>query len=353
LSHFSNFPQNISQNAKILVAPLDWGLGHATRCIALMQWLVKEHNAQITVAATGAQRAIISEAFPEIAFLSPPQYHIKYHKNRAATVARLVFSLPRILKTIRAEAVWLQQVLETRSFDAIISDNRYGLSHSTIPSYLLTHQLLVKTPFGTAVNLRLQRKLYKLVNRFTECWVPDYEKEPFLAADLSHPAILPAIPVRYLGPLSRLTQLPADGFTQLLVILSGPEPQRSILEKLVLKQWTLRPGRSMVLVRGLPAATASLPAPPNAIVFNHLAAGPLSQQVANAGAVLCRSGYSSIMDLLPLQANCYMVPTPGQTEQEYLADFLNAAGRITMVHQHQLQISTLLEAIDRSSPKKN
>ena len=345
MSQFSNFPQIISQKARILLAPLDWGLGHATRCIPLMTNLIESCSAKITVAATGPQQAIIREAFPETQFLTPPLYDIKYHKNRAVTVARLVFAMPGILQTIRAEAKWLEAVLREQHFDAIISDNRYGLSNPAIPSYFITHQLLVKTAFGDAVNRLLQRRLYKLINRFSECWVPDYANEPSLAGELSHPAHLPAIPLRYIGPLSRLKAIPPNGNTQLLVLLSGPEPQRTLLENRILAQWNARPGESMVLVRGLPLEKTTLTPIRNARICNHLATDELSQELANARAVLCRSGYSSIMDLLPLEKQCFMVATPGQTEQEYLARFLAAQGRITAIQQHQLQLTELLAAL--------
>ena len=345
MSQFSNFPQIISQNAKILLAPLDWGLGHATRCIPLMTYLIESCSAEITVAATGPQQAIIREAFPNTQFLSPPLYDIKYHKNRAVTVARLAFAMPGILKTIHAEAKWLEAVLRVQHFDAIISDNRYGLSSLAVPSYFITHQLLVKTAFGDAANRLVQRRLYKMINRFSECWVPDYAKEPSLAGELSHPAHLPAIPLRYIGPLSRLKQMPPNGNTQLLVLLSGPEPQRTLLENRILAQWNAQPGESMVLVRGLPLEKNTLSPFRNARIFNHLATNELSQELANARTVLCRSGYSSIMDLIPLEKQCFMVATPGQTEQEYLARFLAAQGRITAIDQNQLQLSELLAAI--------
>lgn len=342
VTHFSKFPQIISQNARILVAPLDWGLGHATRCIPLIEQLIDIYNAKITVAASGAQQSIISEAFPNITFHTPPSYTIKYDKNRAATVARLVVSVPGILQTIRSENAWLNSLLEQESFDAIISDNRYGMAHKTIPSFLLTHQLLVKTAFGNWANSLLQRHLYKLIDKFTECWVPDYEHEPSLAGELSHPVIMPGIPVRYLGPLSRLTSVLSTDSTQLLFILSGPEPQRTLLEERVIQQWQENPGESIVLVRGLPLENSCSIQLTNGKIFNHLSATALSQEVANAGTILCRSGYSSIMDLVPLKKKIFMVATPGQSEQEYLAKFLDGQGLIKSIDQKSLRLENLL-----------
>ncbi len=343
MSQFSNFPSNITQNARILVSPLDWGLGHATRCIPLIDSLISRYNARITVAAEGAQRAVIQEAFPSLPFLSIPGYKIKYHKNRAATIAGLVLSLPRIARTIELERQWLADLLRHEKFDIIISDNRYGLYHPSIPSYLLTHQLLVKTAFGAIADSLVQQRLYKWIDRFTECWVPDYEGEPSLAGELSHPKKMPSIPVRYLGPLSRLKAVDADGKIELLAILSGPEPQRSLLEKKIREQWDRKPGESMVLVQGLPGGETRVGQQNNLTIYNHVNGETLSQLVANASRIVCRSGYSSLMDLLPLGKDCVVVPTPGQTEQEYLARFLAAEGRVRMMLQKDFDLASILQ----------
>jgi uncharacterized protein (TIGR00661 family) len=342
LSDFSKFPQIISQHARILVSPLDWGLGHATRCIPVIEELITHFNARVTVAVNGPQRAIIKEAFPRISYLTAPEYHVKYNKNRAATIARLAFSVPAILKAIRLEASWLESLASKQDFDLIISDNRYGLSHPSIPSILITHQLLVKTPFGTTADRLVQNRLFRLINRFTECWVPDYPSEPSLAGALSHPVHMPGIPVRYIGPLSRLQPMKPKESVQLLVLLSGPEPQRTILESIVLKQWEENPGDSMVMVRGLPGHSGPAPQISRARIYNHLSSMELSQEVANSQLILCRSGYSSVMDLLPLGKKCIMVPTPGQTEQEYLAKHLSRQGRISSFNQGDLEISRIL-----------
>lgn len=327
------------------MAPLDWGLGHATRCIPLIHHLLNNLNTNVLVAAEGAQKALISEAFPHIKFLSPPLYRIRYHKNRAATITGIALSIPRIIRTIRTEKRWLDQQIAAEGIDVVISDNRYGMHHPQIPCYFITHQLLVKTPFGRLADKMVQGFLYKWINRFTECWVPDLEEAPGYAGELSHPAVMPTIPLRYLGPLSRLVKKLPNRDTRLLVLLSGPEPQRSLLEREILRQWSENPGDSMVLVRGLPeyGGAQNLVSPiTNAIIYNHLSTDLLSQEVANARNILCRSGYSTIMDLLPLGKKCYMVPTPGQTEQEYLAAFLSARGKITAIAQDQLKLSEII-----------
>lgn len=342
MGDFSKIPQNISQNARILVAPLDWGLGHASRCIPVVDFLITHLSAKITIAANGPQKALLQEAFPQVAFLHPPDYRVSYNKNRAATIASLALAVPRILQTIRAENRWLKRVLQQQPFDAIISDNRYGCHHPDVPSFFITHQLLVKTPFGNRADRLVQRWLYRYINCFREVWVPDDAAAPALAGELSHPPELPKVPVQYLGPLSRLKAVPKTGSTRLLVLLSGPEPQRTLLEEAVFREWRRAPGKSLVCLRGLPLAKEAPPQLPNAIVYNHLQASALEQEIANAEIILCRSGYSTIMDLLPLGKTCVMVPTPGQTEQEYLADLLAGQGKIRKMLQSEFSLAGIL-----------
>ena len=348
MSDFPKFPENIRQNSTILVAPLDWGLGHSTRCIPLIRHLIQRYNTKILVAADGPQKAIIQETFPGVYFIKPPDFQIKYHKNRAVTIVKMALSATRLLKLIKAENAWLSELIKRQPVDYIISDNRYGMYHPGIPSYFICHQLLVKTPFGRLADRIVQRRLYGFIAKFNACLVPDYEAEPSLAGELSHPRNLPPVPVHYIGPLSRIQPVDSSGSLQLLVILSGPEPQRTIFEAMILEQWAAEPGRSMVIVRGFPehdnktGAQLSIPVS-NAKVYNHLPPEKLSGLIADAEIVLCRSGYSSIMDLVPLGKKCFMVPTPGQTEQEYLAAFLSSNGRIRTSNQGKFQLSEVLK----------
>ncbi|HPZ87100.1 MAG TPA: glycosyl transferase family 28, partial [Flavihumibacter sp.] len=177
MDEFLKTPSIVRPHAEILLSPLDWGLGHASRMIPLLNTLL-HLNCRLTIAANGPQKQLIREAFPALEFLSPPDYQVRYHKNRAATIASLALALPRLSNVIRQEADWVANLLEKRSFDLLISDNRYGFCHESRPSVFITHQLRPKTPFGAAADSLLQRQLYEYINRFTECWVPDYAEAP-------------------------------------------------------------------------------------------------------------------------------------------------------------------------------
>ena len=334
---------------KILLAPLDWGLGHATRCIPIIKELLKQ-KCEVWVAASGAQKALLREEFPFLSFVELPGYNVKYGKNRAFTLLKIVGAIPKILIRIKREKAWLRQFLATERPDAVISDNRYGLYAPGVFSVFITHQLRIKTPFGQLADTFLQRINYRAIHRFSLCWVPDLAGAGSLAGQLSHPDRLPRTPTRYIGLLSRfeqqITSLPAA--VDLLILLSGPEPQRTIFEKKLLEQLPAYPG-STILVRGLPGQAATLPLPgepaiPGVQIYNHLPAKALNAVICGADLVLSRAGYSTIMDLLKLGKRAILVPTPGQTEQEYLGEYLSGKKVVLSRRQSGFSLSEVMTA---------
>jgi Glycosyltransferase family 28 C-terminal domain len=332
LTTISKINSSTKETTKILLAPLDWGLGHATRCIPIVKELLRL-ECEVIIAAKGAQKAVLEQEFPFLTFVALPGYNVKYGKNRALTLLKIVVKIPEILTRIKAERAWLKAFLEREKPIAVISDNRYGMHNKGVISVFVTHQLLIRTPFGQLGDRILQRLQYRLLRKFSVCWVPDLENEHSLAGELSHPKKLPSIPVRYIGILSRFEKKEKTTCCDLLILLSGPEPQRTIFEKIILDQLgsaaanASRPGKT-ILVRGLPGeppGDRAVTMPPGLVVHDHLPAEALNGLVCGAGLVVCRPGYSSVMDLLKLQKKCIFVPTPGQTEQEYLGNYL--AGR--------------------------
>ena len=314
---------------KILISPLDWGLGHATRCVPIIKELINQ-KCEVCIAAAGAQKMLLQEEFPYLSVVELPGYGVKYGKNRALTILRLIFTFPKILIRIKQENRWLRQFIALQQPDAIISDNRYGLHAPGLPSIIITHQLRIRSPFGTWIDDRLQKLNYRAIGKFSRCWIPDEEGPLSLAGKLSHPYKLPAIPTRYIGWLSRLEVSPQTaagpkknaGLSPLLILLSGPEPQRTILEQKVLQQVPSYPG-PITLIRGLPdKSSPALQAPSNITIHDHLPAGPLAALIQQAEFVLCRAGYSTVMDLAKLGTKAILIPTPGQTEQEYLGAWL-------------------------------
>ncbi len=329
---------------KILVAPLDWGLGHATRCIPLIRELLAQ-GCTVLLAADGAVKTLLEKEFPQLPVLPLPGYAIEYAASGWELPLKIVAQIPKLLAAIKKEEEWLKEITETEGLDAVISDNRYGLHYEKITSVFMTHQLLIKAPFRIAEDL-LQELNYQYINRFDECWVPDAAGDNNLAGLLSHPANEPEIPLYYLGTLSRFTNNDgAQDGNGLLILLSGPEPQRTLLENIVLgdlKEYS----QPVTLVRGLPQAEETPEVAANVTVFNHLPAAALEQKIREASLVISRCGYSTVMDLATLKKRSILIPTPGQTEQEYLAKHLLQKNFAFCVEQKKFSLKKALEMAD-------
>ena len=330
------------KNKKILIAPLDWGLGHAARCIPIIKALLAA-RCTVVLAADGKTATLLQTEFPHLQLLPLTGYRISYTKNKSALAPKILAQIPKIKRAIKEEHLWLQMVVEKHQIDAVISDNRYGLHHPTIPCILITHQLLIKTGFGAFADSLLQKMAYQYIDQFSECWVPDEEENIGLAGRLSHPKILPQIPVSYIGPLSRFSIPTETVLTHfLLIILSGPEPQRSILESILLEQ--VKDYKEPVLfVRGLPDSVALPTVPYHVTIVNHLATSTLQLAMENASFVVSRCGYSTVMDITRLQKKAIMIPTPGQTEQEYLATYLTEKNRALCIPQSKFKLKAAIE----------
>lgn len=326
--------------ARILVAPLDWGLGHATRCIPLIRLLLLR-GCTVWLAGEGKTEHLLRAEFPQLPFLPLQGYRIQYAATGAGMVGAMLKQLPSLLKTIKAENSWLGNVVQTHQIDAVISDNRYGLHHPSVYSVLITHQLQIQTGMGKLANTLLQKLLYRFINRFTTCWVPDYEAAPGLAGALSHPAQMPSVPVRYLGPLSRFKKEEESLEHYILVLLSGPEPQRTALEQLLLAQVKVF-GQPVLFVRGLPGTVGLPQVPYHVTIANHLSAHAAQKALNGAQYVIARTGYSTVMELMALQKKSILIPTPGQTEQQYLAKRLMQTTRALCLPQKKFNLTKAL-----------
>ena len=345
MSQNANF--NLLNNAKpvVLVAPLDWGLGHATRCIPIIHQFLKA-DCEVIIAAEGQQRQLLAQEFPSVIMLDLAGYRLKYGKNKGGTLMKIILQSPKMLIKINRERKWLEKVYREKHLDIVIADNRYGLHHPKLVSVFITHQLFIKSSFGKWVDGLLQKINYRYIRRFNYCWIPDTADENNnLAGELSHPAYMPDTLSRYIGPLSRIQKenIPPSG--RLLVLLSGPEPQRSIFEKKILQELD-RLQRPATIVRGL-AQTPAPPASPLLEIHEHLPTAQMQRAINEAGIIISRSGYSTIMDLLPLGKKCIFIPTPGQPEQEYLALRLAGKGLCCSATQDDFSLAGLLEQAAR------
>ncbi|WP_245729163.1 glycosyltransferase [Niabella drilacis] len=302
-----------------------------------------KQGARVTAAGNRVQLRLLEKEFSQIDFQYLEGYNVHYTAKRSRFVINLAQQAPAILEAIRNENRWLRDIVREYSIDGVISDNRFGLYHAGIPTVFITHQLKIRNPLGRMMETLSRRINYRWIGRFSRCWIPDYPEAPGLAGALSHPAVMPAIPCAYIGPLSRMQLLPgAVAKEMVLILLSGPEPQRSLFEKIVCEQLpSCKAGT--VLVRGLPnGGGPPLAVPGSTVVYDHLPAQKLNQLMCDAAYIICRSGYSSVMDLQAVGARPILVPTPGQTEQEYLAELLGSQHHAVICSQEQFNMEVLL-----------
>ena len=330
---------------KILIAPLDWGLGHATRCIPIIRMFLLQGK-EVVIASSGSALALLRDEFPALEFFILPSYDIHY-KHDSMTL-NMMLQLPKMRSVILQESQAIGKIVKEKDFDLIISDNRYGIHHPEVPSVFIGHQLAIQMPKHMKIFGSLTLKWHiKMLEPFDQIWVPDFAGESNLSGNLSHNVNLNKELV-FIGPLSRFDGLAKGGNPiSLLIILSGQEPQRTELENIVLQQIT-DDMKSVVLVRGLPNTDAVLKVEQqNLAVFNYLPAQKLERLIASANEIICRSGYSSIMDMAAMNKRIILVPTPGQTEQEYLAQYLMEKLLVYGVTQNKLNIAIDLQRLSK------
>ncbi|WP_291206085.1 glycosyltransferase [Dyadobacter sp.] len=285
---------------------------------------------------------LLKKNFPDLPQLTLPGYNITYSRSGGTFVLKILAQIPKILGAIRRERQWLREVQATYQFDLIISDNRYGLKIDGLKSVILTHQLQVLTGFGTTADSLMRRLHYRILEKFDECWVVDEPENGGLAGVLSHPRQLPSNS-RYIGLLSQLRQPDASAVGShhnVLVLLSGPEPMRSILEEKILQQAASAVGYHFHVIAGNPSGQSRAHLPAHITYTAYASAQELTDALARARLVICRSGYSTLMDLAMFGKKALLIPTPGQSEQEYLAEHLQAQGIAFSKRQAEINLTT-------------
>jgi len=325
--------------SNILIAPLDWGLGHATRCIPVIKYFLAQ-GCTVRIGASGPVAILLGANFPDLEILPLDGYNIRYSRHRKAFAATIIFQVPKILKAIRREKKWLRRQQERYKFDLVISDNRYGLQLKEVTSVIMTHQLQIHSGQGRVADWLLRRFHYPLLQKFDQCWVVDNPGSNNIGGALSHPGTIPAN-ARYIGLLSQMEAGAVIGKgqqEQILVILSGPEPMRGLLEAELLKQAAACTAYTFILVAGNPGGCIPADIPGNVQYHTYLDAAALQQQMTAAGFVICRSGYSTLMDLAALYRKALLIPTPGQAEQEYLGNYLMKKGLFLCRKQELLDL---------------
>jgi UDP:flavonoid glycosyltransferase YjiC (YdhE family) len=334
---------------RILVCPLDWGIGHATRCVPVIRQLLHQ-NHKVIVAADGRPHDFLKEYFPDLEFVRFPGFKVTYPSGNKM-IMKMMLQSPDILYSIYKEHRQLKKIIRDYKVDIVISDNRFGLWSKKAYSVYITHQIMIKAPLKTQwAEILLYRAHQWFINHYQECWVPDLPGDTNLAGDLSHKWPLPANG-SYIGILSRFEKnrgLQVHNNVKkapdLLIMLSGPEPQRSVLEDIILKQLVRQEIQETVMLQGLPGKSTKTSPLPGLSLFSHLPDDEIKWLIRHSKVIICRPGYSTLMDLAMLGRNAVLLPTPGQTEQEYLAGHLSAGGLFYTMNQSEFDLDLALKA---------
>ena len=335
---------SVTKNPTILVAVLNWGLGHAIRCIPIIRSL-SAYGCNIVLASDGVALSVLRQNFPEFPALELPSYNIRY--PFASMYFNMAVQGSKIGKTICAEYHWVQKTISAYGINGILSDARFGCFSPHIPGIFITHQvqLPIPDPFFRYMGNAAQKKLFR---QYSELWIPDLPDPGGLAGKLSEAKDIPN--ARYIGILSDQKIIPVEKKTDIdvLAVLSGPEPQRSRFEQRIIQQVSSA-DVTVTLVRGVPGAIPSGTASSgNLEVLPFLERAELYQYMSRSNILLSRSGYTTLMDLAYWGKRAILVPTPGQTEQTYLAQLHHDRGHFFATAQKQFQISEAVRQVQQS-----
>ncbi|NOX86093.1 MAG: glycosyltransferase [Chlorobi bacterium] len=304
----------------ILVCPLDWGLGHATRMVPVIEALL-DQGARVILGADNRPLSFLMQRFPGCEFVKLPGFTPVYPKDGSMALAMLK-SFPQMRTAANKAHELLQKIISEKQVDIVISDNRYELHSENAYCIFITHQLDIATPGITAPARPIIRGIInQYIRKYNELWIPDFEGEPNLSGKLSHIKNMPVNNYHFIGPLSRFIGIKAETPAEepdILVLLSGPEPQRTILEELLISQLT-DTGKKAMILQGKPEETPERHTG-NIKLIPHLPDEKMAGLIKSAKLIISRPGYSTIMDLAVLGKKAVFIPTPGQTEQEYLAE---------------------------------
>ena len=334
--------------AKVLIAPLNWGLGHATRDIPIIRTLL-DHGHEVTIAACGNARSVLEQEFPACTSRDFPDYSVPFSAN-SLFLARFISSFPQLLQDIARERRNLATMLAEEKYDLIISDNRLGVYSDEIPSLFISHQLHFHLPLaiwplelaGIGLNSGLHEKFDRVI-------VPDNPPGPLsLGGKLSRAETdVTRNRAYYAGILTSMRVQDVTQDLDYLILISGPEPQRTELEKILLPQVKDLPGTVTVLL-GSPQAAETTRLSERCTVLSYASTEEKERLMNRAKVIICRSGYTTMMELAELKKRqALLIPTPGQPEQEYLADYYEQQGWFPARNQHQVELVRDIREIAR------
>jgi len=305
---------------KVLYGVCTWGLGHASRSLPVIRRLVDDGH-EVHVVTSGRALSMVKREVSGVkAVHDLPDYPSPYTGSKITFYAKFLTSLPGLFKGIRVEHEAVEGLHRRLKFDRVISDNRYGVHLDRVPSYLMTHQMRFLAPKNIKT---FEKKSEKFVadfsDKFEKYLIPD-EETGDLTGVLSHDLeLVGRKKIEYVGILTDFRPVDIEQDIDVFVSISGPEPQRTKFEKLAMAQLGKLKDKKIVVSRGISDSKAKVRTVKGVEVHDYMSAGKRARFLSRSDVVLTRSGYSTLMDLAAMGKKAILVPTPGQTEQEYLA----------------------------------
>lgn len=293
-------------------------------------------------ASDGEALLMIRRELPDQKVLELPGYGIHYYSKYMPF--NMLRYAPGMLKAMKTENELTDAIVKREKIDCIITDNRYGCHHPDVPSALITHQLQVFTG-QKLLDVYIRRQIRSWCRNFDEIWIPDQEPPNNITGELSDADIKP-IPKFYLGVISELTCKPTTGKYDAVAVISGPEPQRTQFEQLVIKQLSSLNGQ-FAIVCGKPGDNEKIRTEKNLTIIPYMSRAQISELLNETEIVISRSGYTTLMDLARTGHKAILCPTPGQYEQIYLADRLSSLGECVYRRQENLNLSQALIEIQK------
>lgn len=337
---------DICMKKRILVAPLNWGIGHATRCIPIIKALIF-NNFEPIIASDGDALRLLKTEFPNVKALELPSYNIEYSKKGADLKWKILAQTPKIIKAKKAEKKATKNIVEKYNIAGIISDNRFGVRSKNAPSVFISHQLNVLSGSTSKISSKIHQKV---MSKFDEIWVPDFETKPNLSGKLGHIETEHDLKLKYIGALSRLTKTETKTEYDIMVLLSGPEPQRSLLADKLFTALNTFSGK-VLFVKGNIEDKQIVEHKNQFTIYNFMASKGIEQSINKSKIIISRSGYTTIMDLAKLNKKAFFIPTPGQYEQEYLAKHFNDNNIVPSCNQDDFEFEMLERIKDFSGLK--
>ena len=322
------------ETKKVLVGPLDWGLGHITRSMPIIEKLI-ERGHEVHTCGNEIAEKLYAEVFPNLPHKKILGYDPVYSSRNTQRWA-MASQSPKFFWVIKKEEKIANDLVEKFNYDIIISDNRFGLRSKKTTNIFICHQTDIMGPKAFKAILRKINRNY--INQFDFCWIPDTNQKINLSGDLSSYTNDRCFKI---GPLSRFSKNEKKSnhykykFT---AVLSGPEPQRSILESKIVNLFHQLPSECAI-IQGKPLSKNYQKQ--NINFFSHLNTDKFLDTINNSEIILCRSGYSNIMDFSVLEKKVIFIPTPGQTEQEYLAKYHSKISKVTCISQNEISLERI------------